>query len=42
MKQAFEMKQKSFFITFKELSLKQTKRIFLQGDSATLTAVAKI
>ena len=30
------MKQESFFIIFKGLSLKQTKQIFLEGKSPTL------
>ena len=30
------MKQKVFFITFKGLSLKQIKQIFMEGESPTL------
>ena len=32
-KRAFKIKQKAFFIIFKELSLKQIKRICLEGES---------
>ena len=43
MKKAFEMKQKAFFIIFKELSLKQMKQIFYEGEnkgeSLTLTCM---
>ena len=31
------MKKKTFFITFKGLSLKQIKPVFLEGGSPTLT-----
>ena len=30
------MKQKAFFIIFKELSIKQTIEIFLEGESPSL------
>ena len=33
------MKQKAFFIIFEELSLKQIKKLFLQGESPTLRTV---
>ena len=38
MKTAFNMKKKrkTFFIIFKEFSLKQIKRIFIEGESLTL------
>ena len=32
-KRAFKMKLKAFFIIFKGLSIKQIKRIFLEGES---------
>ena len=35
-KRAFKIKQQAFFITFKKLSLKQIKQIFLEGESPTL------
>ena len=35
-KRAFNMKQKTFFIIFKELSLEEIKTTFLEGESATL------
>ena len=41
MKRAFKMKYKAFFIIFEGLSLKQIKRIFLEGESPTLTIFAK-
>ena len=36
MKRAFKMKQKTFFIVFKGLSLKQIKQFFLGTESPTL------
>ena len=33
------MKQKAFFIVFKELSLKKIKQMFLEVESPTLTAL---
>ena len=36
-KRAFRMKLKTFFIIFKELSIKQITQIFLEGESPTLT-----
>ena len=36
MKEAFKMKYKVFFITFKGLLLKQKKKFFLQGEILTL------
>ena len=41
-KRAFKMKQKTFFIILKGVSLKQIKRIFLEGESPTLTDVQYI
>ena len=35
------MKKKSFFITFKELSFKQIKQNFLEGQSLTLINTGK-
>ena len=35
-KRAFKKKYKAFFIIFKELSLKQIKQFFLEGESLTL------
>ena len=41
MERAFKMKQKTFFITFKGLSLKQVKQFFLNGESPTLIHCSK-
>ena len=35
-KQAFKMKQKAFFIIYKELSLKRIKQIFFQSVGSNL------
>ena len=35
-KRAFKMKEKTFFIIFKGLSMKQIMHIFLEGESPTL------
>ena len=34
-KRDFKIKQKEFFIIFKELSLNQIKQVFLEGESPT-------
>ena len=36
-KRVFELKQKTCFIIFKEISLKQVKQIFWEGESPNLT-----
>ena len=41
MKEAFNMKEKTFLVIFEGLSLKQIKKFFLEGESPTLTYTDK-
>ena len=41
MKKDFKMKQKAFFIIFKELSLTLIKQLSLEGESPTLNCIQK-
>ena len=42
MKRAFKMKQKTLFIIFNGISLKQIKQIFLEGESPNLSSFQHI
>ena len=41
-KSTFKMKQKVIFINFQDLSLKQTKQIFLESEEPTLRLYQKM